>query len=112
MKPSGVRHIPGNRRIPPGRPARSLGTARGRLARHPLLILRSLATTIPVSGIVVAMCAAPHYTPLHLGLLYVPELAAAIITAIVFGVVFRTHLIHYYADRHGLENGRPVPGIT
>ncbi|MCW2890532.1 MAG: hypothetical protein JWO75_21, partial [Actinomycetia bacterium] len=81
-------------------------------ARHPLLILRSLATTIPVSGIVVAMCAAaaatsaialtatvlaPHYTPLHLGLLYVPELAAAIITAIVFGAVFRTHLIHYYA---------------
>jgi nucleotide-binding universal stress UspA family protein/MFS family permease len=81
-------------------------------ARHPLLILRSLATTIPVSGIVVAMCAAaaatsataltatvlaPHYTPLHLGLLYVPELAAAIITAIVFGVVFRTRLIHYYA---------------
>jgi len=81
-------------------------------APHPLLILRSLATTIPVSGIVVAMCAAaaatsaialtatvltPHYTPLHLGLLYVPELAAAVITAIVFGTVFRTHLIHYYA---------------
>ena len=81
-------------------------------ARHPLLILRSLATTIPVSGIVVAMCAAaaatsaialtatvltPRYTPLHLGLLYIPELAAAIITAIVFGVVFRTYLIHYYA---------------
>ncbi|MCW2935880.1 MAG: arabinose efflux permease family protein, partial [Actinomycetia bacterium] len=78
----------------------------------PLLILRSLATTIPVSGIVVAMCAAaaatsaialtatvlaPHYTPVHLGLLYVPELAAAIVTAIVFGAVFRTRLIHYYA---------------
>jgi nucleotide-binding universal stress UspA family protein len=61
---------------------------------------------------VVAMCAAaaatsaialtatvlaPHYTPLHLGLLYIPELAAAIITAIVFGAVFRTRLIHYYA---------------
>ena len=81
-------------------------------ARHPLLILRSLATTIPVSGIVVAMCAAaaatsaialtgtvlaPHYTPLHLGLLYIPELAAAIITAFVFGAVLRTRLIHYYA---------------
>jgi nucleotide-binding universal stress UspA family protein/MFS family permease len=81
-------------------------------ARHPLLILRTLATTIPVSGIVVAICAAaaatsaialtetvlaPHYTPLHLGLLYVPELAAAILTAIVFGAVFRTRLIHYYA---------------
>jgi nucleotide-binding universal stress UspA family protein/MFS family permease len=81
-------------------------------ARHPLLILRSLATTIPVSGIVVAMCAAaaatsaialtgtvlaPHYTPLHLGLLYIPELAAAIISAFIFGAVLRTRLIHYYA---------------
>jgi nucleotide-binding universal stress UspA family protein/MFS family permease len=81
-------------------------------ARNPLLTLRSLATTIPVSGIVVAICAAaaatsaialtatvlaPHYTPLHLGLLYIPELAAAIVTALVFGVVFRTRLIHYYA---------------
>jgi len=81
-------------------------------AKHPLLILRALASTIPVTGIVVAMCAAaaatsavaltatvlaPHYTPLHLGLLYVPELAAAVLTAIVFGAVFSTRLIHYYA---------------
>jgi nucleotide-binding universal stress UspA family protein/MFS family permease len=81
-------------------------------ARNPLLILRSLASTIPVTGIVVAVCAAaaatsaigltaavlaPHYTPLHLGLLFVPELAAAIITAIVFGTLFSTRLIHYYA---------------
>jgi nucleotide-binding universal stress UspA family protein len=40
---------------------------------------------------------APRYTPLHLGLLYVPELAAAVVTAIVFGMVFSTRLIHYYA---------------
>ncbi len=81
-------------------------------APRPLLILRSLASTIPVTGIVVAVCAAaaatsaigltaavlaPHYTPLHLGLLFVPELAAAIITAIVFGALFDTRLIHYYA---------------
>jgi nucleotide-binding universal stress UspA family protein/MFS family permease len=81
-------------------------------ARHPLLILRSLASTIPVTGVVVAMCAAAaatsaaaltatvlarHYTPLHLGLLLVPELAAAVVTAIVFGVVFSTRYIHYYA---------------
>jgi nucleotide-binding universal stress UspA family protein/MFS family permease len=81
-------------------------------ARNPLLILRNLVTTIPVAGIVVAVCAAaaatsaigltaavlaPHYTPLHLGLLFVPELAAAIITAIVFGTLFSTRLIHYYA---------------
>ncbi len=81
-------------------------------AHHPLLILRNLASTIPVTGIVVAMCAAaaatsaialtatvlaPHYTPLRLGLLFVPELAAAVVTAIVFGMVFSTRLIHYYA---------------
>jgi nucleotide-binding universal stress UspA family protein/MFS family permease len=81
-------------------------------ARQPLLILRSLASTIPVTGIVVAMCAAaaatsaialtatvlaPHYTPLHLGLLFIPELAAAVVTAFIFGAVFSTRLIHYYA---------------
>jgi nucleotide-binding universal stress UspA family protein/MFS family permease len=81
-------------------------------ARHPLLILRALTTTIPVTGIVIAMCAAAaatsaialtatvqtgHYTPLHLGLLYIPELAAAVVTAIVFGRVFSTRFIHYYA---------------
>ncbi|MGH3298810.1 MAG: MFS transporter [Trebonia sp.] len=81
-------------------------------ARHPLLILRDLVSTIPMTGVVVAICAAaaatsaialtatvqaPHYTPLHLGLLYIPELAAAALTAIVFGAVFSTRFIHYYA---------------
>jgi nucleotide-binding universal stress UspA family protein/MFS family permease len=81
-------------------------------ARHPLLILRALTTTIPVTGVIIAMCAAAaatsaialtatvqttHYTPLHLGLLYIPELAAAIVTAIVFGRIFSTRFIHYYA---------------
>jgi MFS family permease/nucleotide-binding universal stress UspA family protein len=81
-------------------------------ARNPLLCLRSLASTIPVTGVLVAVCAAAaatsaigltgavlagHYTPLHLGLLFVPELAAAIVTAIVFGTLFDTRLIHYYA---------------
>jgi nucleotide-binding universal stress UspA family protein/MFS family permease len=81
-------------------------------ARHPLLILRDLVSTIPMTGVVVAICAAaaatsaialtatvqaPHYTPLHLGLLYIPELAAAVLTAIVFGAVFSTRFIHYYA---------------
>jgi nucleotide-binding universal stress UspA family protein/MFS family permease len=81
-------------------------------ARHPLLILRNLVTTIPITGVVVAVCAAAaatsaialtstvqagHYTPLHLGLLYIPELAAAIVTAIVFGRIFSTRFIHYYA---------------
>jgi nucleotide-binding universal stress UspA family protein/MFS family permease len=81
-------------------------------APRPLLTLRSLASTIPVSGIVVAVCAAaastsavvltgtvlgPHHTPLNLGLLYVPELAAALVAALVFGAVFRSRLIHWFA---------------
>jgi nucleotide-binding universal stress UspA family protein/MFS family permease len=81
-------------------------------ARHPLLILRNLVTTIPITGVVVAICAAAaatsaialtstvqtgHYTPLHLGLLYIPELAAAVVTAFVFGRIFSTRFIHYYA---------------
>ena len=81
-------------------------------ARHPLLILRNLVTTIPMTGIVVAICAAAaatsaialtstvqagRFTPLHLGLLYIPELAAAIVTAFVFGRIFNTRFIHYYA---------------
>jgi nucleotide-binding universal stress UspA family protein/MFS family permease len=80
-------------------------------ARHPLLTLRSLTSTIPVSGIVAAVFAAaastsaialtatvlaPLHPPLNVGLLYVPELAAAVIAAIAFGALFRTHLIHYY----------------
>jgi hypothetical protein len=80
--------------------------------RRTLLTLRPLASTIPLAGIVLAVCAAaasvsaialtsvvlaPHYTPLHLGLLYLPELGGAVITAIVFGAVFSTRFIHYYA---------------
>jgi nucleotide-binding universal stress UspA family protein/MFS family permease len=80
-------------------------------ARRPLLTLRSLTSTIPVAGVVVAICAAAaatsaigltgavlshRYTPLHLGLLYVPELGAAVIVAVAFGAVFSTRLIHYF----------------
>ena len=81
-------------------------------ARRPLLTVRALASTIPVTGIIVAVCAAaaatsaigltatilaPAHTPLHVGVLFVPELVAAVITAAVFGAVFRTRLIHYFA---------------
>ena len=81
-------------------------------ARHPLLILRNLVSTIPITGVVVAIKTAAaatsaialtstvqagHYTPLHLGLLYIPELAAAVVTAFVFGRIFSTRFIHYYA---------------
>jgi nucleotide-binding universal stress UspA family protein/MFS family permease len=79
--------------------------------KRPLLTVRNLNSTIPLSGIVAAVCAAAasvsavtltstvlasHYTPLRLGLLYVPELGGAVITAIVFGMVINRRLIHYF----------------
>ncbi len=81
-------------------------------AQRPLLTVRALASTIPVTGIIVAVCAAaaatsaigltatilaPRHTPLHLGLLFIPELVAAVVTAAAFGLVFKTRLIHYFA---------------
>ncbi|GAA1883551.1 MFS transporter [Asanoa iriomotensis] len=81
-------------------------------ARRPLLILRPLTSTMPVSGIIVAMSAAAasvaaialsgvlltdRYSPLKLGLLYLPEFAGAVITAILFAVLFTTRLLHYFA---------------
>lgn len=80
-------------------------------AKQPLLTIRSmLSSTIPVAGITVALFAAAasvsattltvgalsgHYDPLHLGLLYLPEVAGAAITAIMLGVVFNKRSIHY-----------------
>jgi MFS family permease len=79
--------------------------------RHPLLTIRSMLTsTVPVAGIVVALAAAgasvtatdltanllaPHYTPLHLGLLFLPELAGALLTAVVLGAVLNKRQLHY-----------------
>ncbi|MCW3018177.1 MAG: putative transrane efflux protein [Solirubrobacterales bacterium] len=80
-------------------------------AKRPLLTIRTMLTsTMPVAGIVVALCAAAAsvsataltagalsglYSPLHLGLLYLPEVAGAVITAVVLGVVLKTRAIHY-----------------
>jgi MFS family permease len=76
-----------------------------------LLTLRPLASTFPVAGIIVAICAAAasvsaialtsaalaaRYAPLHLGLLYLPELGGAVLASIVFGAVFSTRLIHWF----------------
>ena len=79
--------------------------------RYPLLTIRSMLTsTIPVAGIVIALFAAAasvsateltvselasHYAPLHLGLLFLPEFAGAVITAIVLGAVLTHKGIHY-----------------
>jgi len=80
-------------------------------ARRPLLTIRSMLTsTMPVAGIVVALFAAAasvsataltaavlasRYSPLHLGLLFLPEVAGAVITAVLLGVVFNKRAIHY-----------------
>jgi MFS family permease len=80
-------------------------------SRRPLLTIRTMVTsTIPVAGIVVALAAAAasvsatvltaselahRYAPLHLGLLYLPELAGALITAVALGVVLNKRQMHY-----------------
>jgi MFS family permease len=79
--------------------------------KRPLLTIRSMLTsTVPVAGIVVALAAAaasvtatgltaailaPHYTPLHLGLLFLPELGGALLTAVMLGVVLLKRQLHY-----------------
>jgi MFS family permease len=80
-------------------------------AKRPLLTIRTMLTsTIPVAGISVALFAAAasvsatvltadalvgHYSPLHIGVLYLPEVAGAVITAIVLGLVIRRSAMHY-----------------
>jgi hypothetical protein len=65
---------------------------------------------MPVAGIVVAQIAAaasiaateltasvlaPHYGPIHLGLLYLPELGGAVLTAFLLGAVINKRAMHY-----------------
>jgi len=80
-------------------------------ARRPLLTVRTMLTsTIPVAGISVALFAAAasvsatvltaaaltgHYSPLHIGVLYLPEVAGAVITAVVLGLVITKRAMHY-----------------
>jgi hypothetical protein len=69
-----------------------------------------LTSTIPVAGIVLALLAAAasvsataltasllvdRYTPVHLGLLYLPELAGAVLTAVLLGVVITKRSMQY-----------------
>ena len=80
-------------------------------ASRPLLTIRGvLRSTMPVAGITVALFAAAasvsasaltaallarQYSPLHVGLLYLPEFAGAILTAVALGVVFNKRSIHW-----------------
>jgi MFS family permease len=78
---------------------------------QPLLTVKAmLSSAIPVAGIVVALFAAAasvaatdltasvlaeKYSPVHIGLLYLPEVAGAVISAIAFGVVIRKRALNY-----------------
>jgi hypothetical protein len=80
-------------------------------SRRPLLTIRTmLSSTVPVAGIVVALAAAAasvsataltaselahRYAPLHLGLLYLPELGGAVVTAVLLGVVLNRRQMQY-----------------
>lgn len=73
--------------------------------RRPLMPVRQLAITFPVCGILVAMCASAAAfglteliltvlqgkgSPGHIALLFLPEFGAAVLTAVLFGALFRT----------------------
>jgi MFS family permease len=80
-------------------------------ARRPLLTIRTMLTsTMPVAGIAVALFAAAasvsatvltanvlssEYSPLHIGVLYLPEVAGAVITAVALGLVITRREMHY-----------------
>jgi hypothetical protein len=73
--------------------------------RRPLMPVKQLATTLPVMGILIALCASASAfglmdlvlttlqttsTPEHVALLFLPEFGAAVATAALFGLLFRT----------------------
>ena len=80
-------------------------------AVQPLLTIRSMLTSsIPVAGIVVALFAAAasvsvsvltaaalaqRYSAEHVGLLFLPELGGAVISAVLFGAVITRRELHY-----------------
>jgi MFS family permease len=80
-------------------------------AKRPLLTIRTMLTsTMPVAGIAVALFAAAasvsatvltagvlesHYSPLRIGVLYLPEVAGAVITAVALGFVITRRAMHY-----------------
>jgi MFS family permease len=80
--------------------------------KHPLMPVRQLATTFPVAGITMALCAGgaavglvtlaqtafqTKSSPIHLGMLFWPEFGAAFAAAILFGLLFRTRFVPIFA---------------
>jgi MFS family permease len=80
-------------------------------AKQPLLTIRTmLSSSIPVAGVTVALFAAAasvsatvltagvlvgRYSAVHIGVLYLPEVAGAVVTAVALGVVIRRRAMHY-----------------
>ncbi len=80
-------------------------------AKRPLLTIRTMLTSsIPDAGIAVALFAAAasvsataltagalagHYSPVHIGVLYLPEVGGAVVSAVALGTVIRRRAIHY-----------------
>ncbi|TDO18788.1 putative MFS family arabinose efflux permease [Mycobacterium sp. BK086] len=80
-------------------------------ARRPLLTIRTMMTSaIPVAGVGVALFAAAasvaataltasvfmqHFSPVQVGLLYLPELGGALVMAVVFGIVISRRAMHF-----------------
>jgi MFS family permease len=80
-------------------------------AKRPLLTIRTMLTSsMPVAGIAVALFAAAAsvsataltaealasvYSPLQIGVLYLPEAAGAVITSIALGLVITRRAMHY-----------------
>jgi MFS family permease len=78
---------------------------------NPLMPVEQLATTFPVLGILVALAASAaafglmnlsstalaQRDPEHVALLFLPELGAAVLTAGIFGILFRTRFTPVYA---------------
>ncbi len=80
-------------------------------AKRPLLTVRAMLTSsIPVAGIGVALFAAAasvsataltgqvlaeRYSPLHIGLLYLPEVGGAVLTSFILGAVISRKSMHY-----------------
>jgi MFS family permease len=79
--------------------------------RRPLLCLGDLISTLPLTAIVVAVSAAAaagsaitltgdelasRFTPLHLGLLYIPECVGTVIAAVISAIVYKKALLHYF----------------
>jgi len=80
-------------------------------AARPLLTIRPMLTSaIPVAGVGLALFAAAasvaatvltaavfmqHFSPVQVGMLYLPELGGAIVMAVVFGAVISRRAMHY-----------------